>query len=50
VTVYFGKDGNVEALSFVPGSKGPPKAPAAQESGRAAPQQTAPAQAAGAGK
>ncbi len=51
VTVYFGKDGNVEALSFVPSAKGTPKAPAAQESGRAAPaQQAPPAQASGAGK
>jgi hypothetical protein len=31
VTVYFGKDGMVEALTFGPGSKGPPKPTAAQE-------------------
>jgi len=31
VTVYFGKDGNVEALSFGPGAKAPAKAPAAAE-------------------
>ncbi len=30
VTVYFGKDGNVEALTFGPGAKAQPK-PAAQE-------------------
>jgi hypothetical protein len=49
VTVYFGKDGNVEALSFGPGTKAA-KASAAQDSpGRAAPS-AAPAQATGAGK
>jgi len=31
VTVYFGKDGNVEALTFGPGAKAAPKAAAAQE-------------------
>ena len=31
VTVYFGKDGFVEALTFGPGAKGAPKAPAAAE-------------------
>ncbi len=31
VTVYFGKDGNVEALTFAPGARGPQKAAAAQE-------------------
>ncbi len=31
VTVYFGKDGNVEALSFGPGAKGAQKAAAAPE-------------------
>jgi hypothetical protein len=37
VTVYFGKDGNVEALTFGPGTKAQPKATAAaaQESGAA---------------
>jgi hypothetical protein len=37
VTVYFGKDGNVEALTFGPGAKGPQKAAAAQESQAASP-------------
>ncbi len=36
VTVYFGKEGNVEALTFGPGAKPAPKAPAAQESAQAA--------------
>ncbi len=31
VTVYFGKDGNVEALSFGPGAKGQQKAPPAHD-------------------
>lgn len=31
VTVYFGKDGNVEALSFTPGAKAKPKAAASPE-------------------
>lgn len=31
VTVYFGKDGDVEALTFGPGGKGQPRAAAAQE-------------------
>lgn len=38
VTVYFGKDGNVEALTFGPGTKGPQKAAAAHEGAAAAPQ------------
>ncbi len=39
VTVYFGKDGNVEALTFGPGTKGPQKAAAAaaQDSQAASP-------------
>jgi hypothetical protein len=52
VTVYYGKDGMVEALTFGPGSKAPAKSTAAQEPGghgAGAPQ--APAQqASGAGK
>ncbi len=35
VTVYFAKDGNVEALTFGPGSKGPQKAAAAQDGAHA---------------
>lgn len=35
VTVYFGKDGNVEALTFGPGTRGPQKAAAAHEGGGA---------------
>src|SRR5512141_734215 len=52
VTVYFGKDGMVEALTFGPGSKGPAKSTAAQESGaHGAGTPQAPAQqASGAGK
>jgi hypothetical protein len=39
VTVYFGKEGTVEALSFAPGTKGqrPPAEPAADKAGAAAP-------------
>jgi hypothetical protein len=44
VTVYFGKDGFVEALSFGPGAKAAPRAPAAAEG---APTATAPSGAAG---
>jgi hypothetical protein len=36
VTVYFGKDGNVEALTFGPGAKGAPKAATAAASTAAA--------------
>jgi hypothetical protein len=36
VTVYFGKDGNVEALSFGPGAKAAPKAAPAAAEGAAA--------------
>ena len=46
VTVYFGKDGNVEALTFGPGAKGPQKATAAPEGaghGPGASRQQAPA-------
>jgi hypothetical protein len=51
VTVYFAKDGTVEALTFGPGSKGPQKASAAHESaGHAGPAQAPPAQASSAGK
>jgi hypothetical protein len=42
VTVYFAKDGNVEALTFGPGSKAGQKSAAAREAGRAGPSQTAP--------
>jgi hypothetical protein len=41
VTVYFGKEGNVEALSFGPGTRAAPKVPAAQDAG--APAQPPPA-------
>jgi hypothetical protein len=37
VTVYFGKEGNVEALTFTPGSKGAPKAQPAATGERDAP-------------
>ncbi len=43
VTVYFGKEGNVEALTFGPGAKAAPKTAAAPEAG-------APQQAEGAGR
>ncbi len=33
VTVYFGKDGNVEALTFGPGTKAPPRATSAAGAG-----------------
>lgn len=51
VTVYFGKDGNVEALTFGPGAKGPQKAPTAQDgtahaAGQAQPAASPPASAA----
>src|SRR5512141_166948 len=36
VTVYFGKEGNVEALTFGPGAKAAPRAPAAAEGAPAA--------------
>jgi hypothetical protein len=49
VTVYFGKEGTVEALTFGPGAKGPQRTPAAQEHA-ATPAQAAPAQASGASK
>ncbi|HEY6004258.1 MAG TPA: hypothetical protein VIV57_15390 [Anaeromyxobacter sp.] len=51
VTVYFGKDGTVEALTFGPGAKGSQKASGAQDSAghAASPSQAAP-QASGAGK
>jgi hypothetical protein len=48
VTVYFGKDGTVEALTFGPGAKGPQKAGGAQD--HAAPSQATSPQASGAGK
>ncbi len=35
VTVYFGKEGNVEALTFGPGAKAAPRAAAAQQDGAA---------------
>jgi hypothetical protein len=41
VTVYFGKEGNVEALSFGPGTKGAARAPAGERD--AAPRQAQPA-------
>src|SRR5512140_555037 len=47
VTVYFGKEGNVEALTFSPGTKGAPKAPAARDAPRTS---APPAQASGAPK
>ncbi len=47
VTVYFGKDGNVEALTFAPGTKGAPKAATAQDGAAGAGQ---PAAQAAAGK
>jgi hypothetical protein len=47
VTVYFGKEGNVEALTFGPGTKGAPKAPAAHDPPRTA---APPAQSGGAAK
>lgn len=52
VTVYFGKDGNVEALTFGPGAKAAPKSAAARDpAGRTGPTQAAPPeQASGTGK
>jgi len=51
VTVYFAKDGAVEALTFSPGSRSAPKASAAQEpAGRGAGTPAAPAQGSGAWK
>lgn len=53
VTVYFGKDGNVEALTFSPGTRGAQKAAAAEDgpARAASPTRAAPpAQASGAAK
>jgi len=49
VTVYFGKEGNVEALTFGPGAKGSTKAAAAQEGPgeKSGPQHAPPAKPAG---